>query len=107
MYLHLGRDYVLNTRDIIGIFSLETTTVSPRGRAFLDYAQKNGAVVSCPTSCPRVMCWPTARWIPCICRSCPAPLCAAAPSSCCPKGRCPGRGKTGRPDCNDRIHAIG
>ena len=29
MYIHLGRDYVLNDRDIIGIFNLETTTVSP------------------------------------------------------------------------------
>ena len=44
MYIHLGRDYVLNDRDIIGIFNLETTTVSPRGREFLNYAQKNGAV---------------------------------------------------------------
>ena len=53
MYWHLGRDYVLNTRDIIGIFSLETTTVSPRGRAFLDYAQKNGAVVSLSDELPQ------------------------------------------------------
>ena len=44
MYIHLGRDYVLNDRDIIGIFNLETTTISPRGREFLNYAQKNGAV---------------------------------------------------------------
>ena len=28
MYIHLGRDYVLNDRDIIGIFDLETTTTS-------------------------------------------------------------------------------
>ena len=46
MYIHLGRDYVLNDRDIIGIFNLETTTITPRGREFLNYAQKNGAVVS-------------------------------------------------------------
>ena len=25
MYIHLGRDYVLNDRDIIGIFNMETT----------------------------------------------------------------------------------
>ena len=36
MYIHLGRDYVLNDRDIIGIFNLETTTNSPRGREFLN-----------------------------------------------------------------------
>ena len=34
MYIHLGRDYVLNDRDIIGIFDLETTTISPRGESF-------------------------------------------------------------------------
>ena len=31
MYIHLGRDYVLNDRDIIGIFNLETTTITPPG----------------------------------------------------------------------------
>lgn len=50
MYVHLGRDYVLNDRDIIGIFNLETTT---RGREFLNYAQKNGAVVSLSDELPQ------------------------------------------------------
>ena len=53
MYIHLGRDYVLNDRDIIGIFDLETTTTSPRGREFLNYAQKNGAVVSLSDELPQ------------------------------------------------------
>ena len=53
MYIHLGRDYVLNDRDIIGIFDLETTTTSPRGREFLNYAQKNGAVVSLSDEIPK------------------------------------------------------
>ena len=53
MYIHLGRDYVLNDRDIIGIFNLETTTISPRGREFLNYAQKNGAVVSLSDELPQ------------------------------------------------------
>ena len=53
MYLHLGRDYVLNDRDVIGIFNLETTTTSPRGREFLNYAQKNGAVVSLSEELPQ------------------------------------------------------
>ena len=53
MYIHLGRDYVLNDRDIIGIFNLETTTVPPRGREFLNYAQKNGAVVSLSDDLPQ------------------------------------------------------
>ena len=53
MYIHLGRDYVLNDRDIIGIFNLETTTISPRWREFLNYAQKNGAVVSLSEELPQ------------------------------------------------------
>ena len=53
MYIHLGRDYVLNDRDVICIFNLETTTISPRGREFLNYAQKNGAVVSLSEELPQ------------------------------------------------------
>ena len=53
MYIHLGRDYVMNDRDIIGIFNLETTTIFPRGREFLNYAQKNGAVVSLSDELPQ------------------------------------------------------
>ena len=53
MYIHLGRDYVLNDRDIIGIFNLETTTISPRGREVLNYSQKNGAVVSLSEELPQ------------------------------------------------------
>ena len=79
MYIHLGRDYVLNDRDIIGIFNLETTTISPRGREFLNYAQKNGAVVSLSDELPQMF-WRTAAWwTRCIFRSCPAPCCAVAP----------------------------
>ncbi len=53
MYMHLGRDYVVNTRDIVGIFHLDTTTISPRGREFLQHAQKNGAVVSVADDLPK------------------------------------------------------
>ena len=53
MYIHLGRDYVLNDRDVIGIFNMETTTITPRGREFLNYAQKNGAVVSLSDELPQ------------------------------------------------------
>lgn len=53
MYIHLGRDYVLNDKDVIGIFNLETTTTSPRGREFLNFAQKNGAVVPLSDELPQ------------------------------------------------------
>ena len=35
------------------LFRSETTTVSPRGREFLNYAQKNGAVVSLSDELPQ------------------------------------------------------
>ena len=72
MYIHLGRDYVLNDRDIIGIFNLETTTVSPRGREFLNYAQRMGPWSAFRMTCPSVMFWPMPLWTPFIFRSCPA-----------------------------------
>ena len=74
MYIHLGRDYVLNDRDIIGIFNLETTTITPRGREFLNYAQKNGAVVSLSDELPQ-----SNRVHPAPPIRCPLPPCAAEP----------------------------
>ena len=62
MYLHLGRDYLVHTRDIIGIFDLETTTLTKRGQEFLDKAQTQGAVVSLSEDIPRSFVlsdWPT------------------------------------------------
>ncbi len=53
MYLHLGKDYVVNTNDIIGIFDLENTTVSKKTRDFLAYAQQNAAVVPLSDDIPK------------------------------------------------------
>lgn len=53
MYLHLGKDYVVNTEDIIGIFDLENTTISKKSRDFLSYAQKNAAVVPLSEDIPK------------------------------------------------------
>ncbi|MBQ7859730.1 MAG: DUF370 domain-containing protein [Faecalibacterium sp.] len=53
MYLQLGRDYVVNSRDIIGIFDLENTSTSHRTREFLANAQKTGAVVSLSDEIPK------------------------------------------------------
>lgn len=53
MYRHLGQDYVINTRDIVGIFDLETTTVSKRGQEFLNRTQKEGAVVTLSDDIPK------------------------------------------------------
>ena len=75
MYIHLGRDYVLNDRDIIGIFNLETTTVSPRSPEHshpLSMPRRMGPWSAFRMTCPSVMFWPMPLWTPFIFRSCPA-----------------------------------
>ncbi len=44
MYLHLGMDKVITFDEIIGIFDLETTTVSKNTRNYLTMAEKAGKV---------------------------------------------------------------
>lgn len=44
MYLHLGMDKVITFDDIIGIFDLDTTTVSKNTRNYLAKAEKTGIV---------------------------------------------------------------
>lgn len=53
MYLHLGQDYVINTRDVVGVFDMETTTVSKRGQEFLNRSQREGAVVALSDDIPK------------------------------------------------------
>ena len=52
MYIHAGNNLVLNSKDIIGIFDIDNTTVSPRGRDFLPEAQKNGTLISSTEELP-------------------------------------------------------
>ena len=44
MYLHLGQEKVIKTEDIVGIFDLDTTTISKSTRKFLNKAEKSGEV---------------------------------------------------------------
>ena len=45
MYLSIGNDMAVRDRNIIGIFDLDNTTVTARGREFLERAEKEGNVV--------------------------------------------------------------
>ena len=47
MYLNIGSDMAVRDRSIIGIFDLDNTTVTPRGREFLTRAEGEGQVVPC------------------------------------------------------------
>ena len=53
MFLHLGQERVVNTKNIIGIFDMDTSTVSKFSRDFLNKAQKNGKVVNVSYELPK------------------------------------------------------
>ena len=60
MYLHLGQDVVVRKREIIGIFDMDNTTVSPRTRSFLKQAEKEKRVTYVSMELPKsfVVCAP-------------------------------------------------
>ena len=53
MYLHLGTDVIIRTRDILGIFDLDTSTISKRTRDYLRKAEIEGRVVNVSTELPK------------------------------------------------------
>lgn len=53
MYLHLGQDKVVNMNEIIGIFDLDTSTVSKATRDYLAKAEKDGIVTNVCTDLPK------------------------------------------------------
>lgn len=53
MYLHLGQDYLVKTRDILGIFDIDTTSVAKNTRLFLRRAEEEGAVVPLSGELPK------------------------------------------------------
>ena len=53
MYLHLGQDKVVNMDEIIGIFDLDTSTVSKSTRDYLAKAEKDGCVTNVCTDLPK------------------------------------------------------
>lgn len=52
-FLHLGEDVVVRVRDIVGVFDMEKTTVSPLSRQFLADAQKGGRVFNVSYELPK------------------------------------------------------
>lgn len=53
MFLHLGQDTVIIEEDIVGIFDLDTTTVSKPTRDYLKTMQKSGNVVNVSYDLPK------------------------------------------------------
>ena len=46
MYLHLGHDTVISKKDILGIFDIDTSTVSKITRDYLSKKEKDGNCVT-------------------------------------------------------------
>ena len=44
MYLHLGQNTVVTTKEIVGFFDMDNTTVSKTTRDFLSAAERSGKV---------------------------------------------------------------
>ncbi len=53
MFLHLGQDTVITEEDIVGIFDLDTTTVSKPTRDYLKTMQKSGNVINVSYDLPK------------------------------------------------------
>ncbi len=53
MYLHLGNDILVLTKDIVGIFDIENSTVARSTKGFLAAAEKAGRVVNVSAELPK------------------------------------------------------
>ena len=53
MYLHLGQDTVIKTDEVVGIFDLDTATISKYTREYLAQAEKKGKVVNVSMELPK------------------------------------------------------
>lgn len=53
MYLHLGQDTVVSDSEVLGIFDLDTSTVSKATRDYLSTAEKEKRVINVSFELPK------------------------------------------------------
>lgn len=53
MYIHLGQDTVVRKEDVVGIFDLDTATISKHTRDYLARAEKAGDVINITLELPK------------------------------------------------------
>lgn len=53
MYIHLGQDVSVLLDDVIGIFDMDTSTISRKTQNYLNQAQKNGEIISITDDLPK------------------------------------------------------
>ncbi|MBR3779036.1 MAG: DUF370 domain-containing protein [Clostridia bacterium] len=63
MYLHLGQEVVVRHSDIIGVFDMDNTTISPHTREYLRRAEIDGRVTYVSMELPKsfTVCAPKGR----------------------------------------------
>lgn len=53
MFLYLGGDITVKSKDVIGIFDIEECSVSRTTVEFLNFSQKNGRIVNVSEEMPK------------------------------------------------------
>lgn len=53
MYLHLGQSTVITTKNLLGIFDMDNTTVMKSTRDYLSKAEKDGDVINVSYELPK------------------------------------------------------
>lgn len=53
MYLHLGQSTVITTKNLLGIFDMDNTTVMKSTRDYLEKSEKSGQVVNVSYELPK------------------------------------------------------
>ena len=53
MYIHLGSDIVVNMKNIIGIFDLDTSSLSKNTKEYLSHATAKGVVKNVTNELPK------------------------------------------------------
>lgn len=53
MYYYIGSDYLINSDELVGLFDIETTTVSATTRDYLTAAQRAGKIINVSQEIPK------------------------------------------------------
>jgi len=53
MYVHAGNNRIIRTRDIIGIFDMDTATMAGTTREYLKNAEKSGEMINIKEEIPK------------------------------------------------------
>ncbi|MCI8589119.1 MAG: DUF370 domain-containing protein [Clostridiales bacterium] len=53
MYVHIGQEHIVRTKNIIGIFDMDTATVAKQTKKWLQQKEIKGKLVQCSKDIPK------------------------------------------------------